>query len=160
MINCRPEFHRKPSSAAPILGGAGYAGVPSCPPKSRGAERRSALVRKRRTRDPPRGRADPWIARDRQPMTPAGCAFRRSTAAFPAEPLVPHQPRAALPGTRHWRRARPASSLRGGPSAAGRSPGAARVLGYEPSPQGPPLAPSSGSSLEDTPRRASWGIYT
>jgi hypothetical protein len=61
-------MHQRP--AAWFWGGRVSPSVSS--PPARGAERRQALVGKRPTRDPPRGRVDLRIAGDHRPMTPAG----------------------------------------------------------------------------------------
>src|SRR5207302_11294135 len=100
----------------------------------------------------------PWPAlrsgrsrvRPRSPADDAGRrASRRSTAAF-RETKISLQLRAGLPGAGIG-----AGPVQQAPCRAvlvppGRGPGAARVLGYEPSPQGPPLA-ASAERLRKTP---------
>ena len=141
-----------PSSAAPILGGAGYAVVPIRPPEIEGGRAPIGAGAQRRTRDPPRGRADLRFAGDRQPITPAGAPFGAPPRLFQRN----HWFRISS-GPRFREHGIGAAPVQQAPCGAvllppGRSPGAARVLGYKPSPRGPHLAPSSGLSLEDTPR--------
>src|SRR5439155_22292487 len=130
-----------------------------------------ALVRNAAPGGPPRGRADPWIARDHRPMTLAGAplgapprhfqrshprissgpGFRDSILVLPlmtAAGPVAHGPALRSPGGR-------AGPVQRAPRRAvllppGSLPGAARVRGYEPRPQGPPLAPSA-ERLRKTP---------
>ena len=99
----------------------------SVPEKMRGAERRQALVRKRRTRGPPRGRAHLRIAgddgRERPAVAPLGALLRRSHYG-----VGPRFPAFA-----------PISQLLAGDRCVpGRSPDAARVRGCEPRPRAPP----------------------
>ena len=134
-------------SAAPILCGAGCAVVSVCP-RVEGGRAPTGAGAERRTRGPPCGRADPWIARDHRPMTLAGAPLgapprhfwrsllRRSSGSRFREPA--------------FAPTRPAGSLQSGHSAARPGPGAARVRGYEPRPQGPPPAPSA-ERLRKTP---------
>jgi len=56
----------------------------------------------RRTRGPPRGRADPWIARDHRPMTPAGAPLGAPPRHFWRSLLRRSSERAS--GNRHGRR--------------------------------------------------------
>ena len=119
---------------APIVGGAGDAVFPIAPKKPRGAERRQALARN----------AVPVARLAVGPVSPAKGdlpasdvgrrAFRRATAAF-------FGPGPRFIGPAH----RPSSASSSRPARNGRRavPRAARVLGCEPSPQGPHLAPPS-----------------
>src|SRR5437016_5282592 len=113
----------------------------------RSADRR--WVRKRRT-PWPASRSDRSRVRPRSPADDAGRrASRRSTAAF-RETEISLQLRAGLPGAGIG-----AGPVQQAPCRAvlvppGRGPGAARVRGYEPRPQGPHLAPSA-ERLRKTP---------
>jgi hypothetical protein len=82
------RFSRAPDALPPSPAGYGGQVSPACPSKrawredGRGAERRQALVRKRRTRWSV-SRADPSPDRRRSPASDVGRrAFRRSAAAF------------------------------------------------------------------------------
>ena len=97
--------------------------------KMRGAERRQALVRKRRTRSPAsRSGRSPRTLRDHRPMTrtgaPLGALLRRSP--YGAGPRFQQRLRAAI-----------SQLLAGDRSVPGRSPDAARERGCEPRPRAP-----------------------
>src|SRR5205814_2332110 len=121
-------------SAARILGRRRVRRLPF-PSVNEGAERRQALGAERRTRGPPRGRADLRFAGD-QPANDAGRrASRRSTAAS-------FRTRAAL--------SREGSDLSDQPTLGGgdrsvpqAEPRVARVQGYEPCPREPHPVPLS-----------------
>ena len=116
---------------------------------SRGeAERREALVRNAAPGGPPRGRADPWIARDHRPITLAGAPLgapprhfwrsllRRSSGSRFREPA--------------FAPTRPAGSLQSGPSAARAEPRSRPSAGLRGLPAGAALAPSA-ERLRKTP---------
>ena len=116
---------------------------------ARGAERRQALVRNAAPGGPPCGRADPWIARDHRPMTLAGAPLGAPPRHFWRSSHFAAAPGRAS-GNRHWRRPVQRAPRRAVVMPPGTMPGAARVRGYEPRPQGPPLAPSA-ERLRKTP---------
>ena len=97
----------------------------------------------------PASRSGRSLDRQGSPADDAGRrASRRSTAAF-REAETSLQFRAGLPGSGIG-----AGPVQQAPCRAvlvppGRGPGAARVLGYEPRPQGPHLAPPNRTSPED-----------
>jgi hypothetical protein len=115
----------------------------------RGAERRQALVRIAAPRGPPRGRTDPWIARDHRPMTLAGAPLGAPPRHFWRNFRSAAAPGRAS-GNRHWRRPVQRAPRRAVLMPPGSLPGAARVRGYEPRPQGPHPAPSA-ERLRKTP---------